>query len=258
MIKTELNRALFSKSFAAASLLTFAMLLTGGCDFVLEYLSGYISPGTYLEKFLISFGYGMTSLIAVLFPIVVMIPYTLSYRKERDSGYQQLMVLKSSAKTYRIAKATAAACSGFLVFFLPNLCWLLICRFMLGTGSTKYPILYGVGFAESLYKTYPFLYGLIYVFNAGIQGAVFALLGLGLSAVIRNRYLAVLLPFCYCIFSAAVLDAYNRGLNALSLMVIGQYYNAVIGYSGIVVYDIILVILGCILFIGGDRHVSKA
>lgn len=258
MIRLEMKRALYCKSFIATCIVNFIMLLIGGCDYIFATLSGYASPGTYLEKYLVSFGYGMTSLLAILFPIAAILPYALSYRKERDSGFYSLLILKGKRTTYRKAKVVAVACSGFVAFVLPNLVWYLVCFFLLGTGSTKYPIIYGVGFAEEIYTAYPFWYGLIYVVNAGVQGAVFSVLGLGLSAVIHNKYLAALLPFCYCIFSTAVLDAYCRGLNALSLMVIGQYCNSVLGYWGIVIYDVILMILGCGLFVVGDKYDSKA
>lgn len=258
MLKVELRRAFFSKSFFLTCFLGILMLLIGGYDFVLEYVTSYNSPGTYLEKFLVSFGYGMTSLLAVLFPIVVMIPYVLSYRRERDSGYQNLMILKASRKKYQVAKIISVEVSGFLVLFLPSLVWLIFCYYILGTGSTRYPIIYGVEFADTLYSEYPFLYGIIYVFNAGVQGAVFATLGLGLSTVLRNRYLAILIPFSYCIFTASVLNVYSKAFNALSLMVIGQYYNKMFGHVGIIMYDIILIIIGCVLFIRGDSYVNKA
>ena len=45
------------------------------------------------------------------------------------------------------------------------------------------------------------LYGMMYAVNAGALGAAFAVWGLGLSAVVRNRYLALLIPVCYCVFT---------------------------------------------------------
>lgn len=37
-------------------------------------------------------------MLPVFYPIVVMIPYVLSYRRDRDSGYRQLILLKTSRK----------------------------------------------------------------------------------------------------------------------------------------------------------------
>ena len=261
MFRSELRRALTSKSFFAALGLAFAALLIGGMDYFADIFvrmsDGSVSVGTYIEKFLISFAYGVSSLFSVLFPVLAIVPYATSYRGEIDSGYQKLMILKASRWTYRASKMMAAVCSGFLALFLPSFCWLMICRFLIGTGSVKYPILHGVDFLPQIYEAQPFLYGVIHTLNAGIQGAVFALLGMGLSAVVHNRYLAALLPFCYCLFSAIVLDVNYRALNAMVLVAIDGYVNHAIGYYGVILYDMIFALTGGVLFVGGDIYAGK-
>lgn len=258
MLKMELRRAVLSKIFLLAILVNLGMLAIGGCDYLIEFLQGFCSQGTYLEKFLMSYGYGLTSLLAIFFPIAAVLPYSLSYRRERDSGYRQLLILKSSVKSYRWGKLLSVACSAFLSFFVPCFVWLIVCCFILRTGDTHIPIIYGIDFAPNLYKTRPFLYGMIYVCNAGLQGAVFAILGMGLSAVISNRYLAALLPFCYCIFTASIADMFNRAWNALALFVPGQYHNKAVGHWGILIYDAFLLIAGIGLFLGGDKYAQNA
>lgn len=257
MIKVELRRAILSKSFAFTCILNLLMLAIGGCDYILDLMKGRISTGTYLEKFLVAYGYGMTSLLAVFFPIVAMIPYVLSYRKERDSGYLKLMVLKESRKEYNRAKLLSVACSGFLSLFLTCFLWLLVSYFVLRTNTNGQLLYFDEFFAEKLYETQPFIYGMMYVCNAGVQGAVFAVLGLGLSAVLDNRYLAIILPFGYCIFTAAVVDMYNTAFNALSLFVPAQYFNDAIGHWGMVIYDVILVSVGIGLFLRGQQNEYK-
>lgn len=257
MIIREMKRALFSKSFIAACMAGLAMLVLGGWDYVAGYFHGLVLPGTYTEKFLISYGYGTMSLMAVLFPIQALLPYAMSYRKETDSGFCYLLILKSTRRQYYLGKLAGVACSAFLAFVIPCFLWYLVCCFVLKTGSTEFSIIYGIDFAKDLFKTSPFAYGMIYVGNAGIQGMVFAILGLGLSAVIRNRYLAALLPFCFCMFSASVLDSYDRGLNALSLFVPGQYRSEAVGYWGILLYDAVLLCLGAGLFFKGVWHEGK-
>lgn len=258
MVKIELKRAIFSKAFLAACSIAFMMLMIGGVEYIFDFLGGYNSPGTWLEKYLISLGYSNTCLLGLFFSIVVIIPYVLVYRRERDSGFLQLMILKSTRNTYVISKLLAVACSGFLSMLLPNLCWLLLCRFWLGTGSTKYPILNGIVYANALYERQPFIFGLIYVLNSGIVGAAFALLALGLTTVIRNRYLAILLPFCYSIFSAAILNSRWMILNALRLLPIELPQNRSFGYGSLLLYDLVLAVIGCVLFVGGDRFADKA
>ncbi len=246
MIKKEIKRALQSRGFAATTAFGFFLMAAGRLD----QTNGYIfdRDEAYLTKFYTSFVF---SPLTILWPVTVMFPFVLSYRKERDSGIQMLMVLKSSRGQYRAAKLAAVACSGFLSLFLPMAGWLLFCKWILGTGKASNPIL----FLPELAGAYPFLYGMMYAVNAGILGAVFAVWGLALSAVVRNRYLALLIPVCYCVFTGvAAPDAWE----AFKLIDPAAYRNPVLGHWGIPAYELALFTIGCILFIGGDHHAGKA
>lgn len=257
MVKAELKRALHSKAFVGTILLVLLLLAEGDVDYLpdlVRFVTGSRSrTGLYIEKFLDSFLYGTTCYLVLCYPIVVVLSYVLSYRKERDSGFRQLMVLKSSKWTYRRAKIAAVACTGFLSLSIPLLFWLFVCRFVMGTGGSIRTN-YMTFLLQDLYESRPFLYGLCQVLNAGVQGAVFALFALGTSAVIGNRYVGALLPFCYLIFSSVVLERYWEPLNAVSLLML----NNALGIGGNVGYDIVLALAGCVLFVGGDEYVGKA
>ncbi len=246
MVKTEIKRALQSRAFAATTAFGFFMMMEGRIDQTGGKL--FSDTESYLSKFLNSFA---ATPLTILWPITVMFPFVLSYRKERDSGFQRLMVLKASRGRYRTAKLAAVACSGFLSLFLPMAGWLLFCRFLLGSGRVFNPIRFLPEFAES----FPFLYGMMYALNAGVLGAAFAVWGLGLSAVVRNRYLALLIPVCYCVFTGV---AAPSAWEAFKLIDPAAYSNVLLGRLGIPVYESALLAMGCLLFIGGDYHAGKA
>lgn len=246
MVKMEIRRALQSRAFAATTAFGFFMLMEGRLDQTGGRIFSDREP--YLSKFLNSFAF--TPLL-ILWPVTVMFPFVLSYRKERDSGFGRLMVLKATRGRYRMAKITAVACSGFLSLFLPMAGWLLFCKFILGSGEVVNPIRFLPEFAGR----FPFLYGMMYAVNAGALGAVFAVWGLGLSAVIRNRYLALLIPVCYCVFTGV---AAPRAWEAFKLIDPAAYSNPVLGRWGILVYELALFAIGCFLFLGGDCHAGKA
>lgn len=246
MVRTEMKRALHSRAFAATTAFGFFMMAAGRFDQTAGRIFSESEP--YLTKFISSF---MFTPLLILWPVTVMFPFVLSYRRERDSGFGRLMVLKASRNRYRWAKIAASAGSGFLSLFLPMAGWLLFCKFILGSGSTVNPLRFMPEFAAE----YPFLYGMMYAVNAGTVGAAFAVWGLGLSAVVRNRYLALLIPVCYCIFTGV---AAPREWEAFKLIDLAAYYNPVIGRWGILVYDLALFAAGCVLLIWGDHHAGKA
>lgn len=257
MILKECKRAITSKTALAAYGISLVLLLIGGWDYVIPFPYPITVGGTYLEKYLISLSEGVTSWMTVCFPIVGCIPYALSYRDESDSGFYYLYLLKTNRGQYRLSKIIATFVSGFLAVFGACFTWYLFMIFVIGTGESQFPILYDVNFAESLYDRRPFLYGMVYTLNAGVQSGVFAVVGMGVSAMIKNRYIAVLLPFAYCIFSAAVLDMYCQAFNAITLFDIGQYYGGTLGYWGILIYDVILILIGINLFLVGDYYAHE-
>ncbi len=246
MVKKEIKRALRSRAFALTTAFCFFMMVEGRLDQTNGRIFNDSDP--YLSKFLNSL---WSTPLTILWPITVMFPFVLSYRKERDSGFGRLMALKTSRGQYRMAKSAAVACSGFLSLFLPMAGWLLFCKFILGSGSVGISVRFMPEFAEK----FPFLYGMMYAVNAGVLGAVFAVWGLGLSAVVRNRYLALLIPVCYCVFTGV---AASGPWQAFKLIAPDAYYNPALGGWGIPLYELAVLTVGCLLFIGGDCHAGKA
>lgn len=259
MIRTEMRRAFCSKAFLAACIVMLVLLCRDSW-FEFEYLSGRgeLAEGTWQEKFLEAAGYGEGHAVFFSF-FAVVIPYVLSYRKERDSGYRQLMTLKSSGSVYRRAKLLAVAASGAGVMCLPLLCWMPVC-FLLGTGRTDPHGNNVLNLISDemlpLLENRQTLLVFLYIVNAALVGAVFALFGLGVSAVLRNRYPALLFPFGFCLLTATVIcHWYGPAWNAFILPMLGfdLMPNRVrIGYL------LLLSTLGVGLFIGGDRHAEKA
>lgn len=261
MVGSELRRAFSSKAFWWTCIITFAMLVFGSMEYI-GYRIGNVLVTSWWVVYLNAIYLGMGTMLTLFYPIVVMVPYVLSYRRERDSGYIHLLLLKASRKRYLVAKATAVACSAFLAMLLPNLCWILICRFALGVTDSAYDRQrHNIFFALSLYDGHPGVYVVLWAVHIAVLGAVFAVFGLGISSVIKNRYLAILLPFCYCIFSSSILSAFQKSFAALDLLPFQLYHNTgqyPLGYYTVPIYEAVLAVLGIALFVGGDCHAGKA
>lgn len=269
MVRTELKRAFCSKSFWVTCAITLAMLAIGSSDYLLpSYANVEVSQPWWIYYFHCFF-LGMKTLLPVLCPIVVMIPFCLSYRRDRDSGYRQLILLKTSRKAYLGAKALAVGASAFAAVLLPSLAWIPVCRLLGDTDWDHAMKYYGhnILFAPSFYKEHVVLYCVMYAFHAALLGAVFAVFGLGLSAVVKNRYLALLLPFCYAIFASSILTALfkstfiGKSFEVTKLMALQMYYykeSYPLGFWTVPIYEAALTAVGLALYLGGDYHAGEA
>lgn len=269
MLRTELKRAFCSKPFWVTCAITLAMLAIGSSDYLPPPYADIKLPSPWWIFYFHCFFLGMKTLLPLFYPIVVMIPFCLSYRRDRDSGYRQLILLKTSRKAYLWAKALAVVTSAFAAVLLPSLVWIPVCK-LIGDSDWEYAMKYyahNIHFAPSFYQEHVVLYCVMYAFHAALLGAVFAILGLGLSAVVKNKYLALLLPFCYAIFSSSILTSLfintniGKSLEVMNLMPLQTYYYKDVyplGFWTVPVYEAALTAVGLALYLGGDHHAGKA
>ena len=267
MIRTELKRAFCSKAFWMSCGITLVMLAFGSSDCLASRGDDIIIPKTWWIIYLNDVLLGMKTALPIFYPIVVMIPYVLSYRGDRDSGYRELILIKTSRKAYLRAKILAVASSAFATILLPCLGWIPVCR-LLGVTDRSYEQYYRhmIHFAQSFYDKHPGWYLVMYAFHAALLGTVFAVVGLGLSAVLKNKYVALLLPFCYAIFASSILTALlkdtfiGKSLEVMKLMPLQMHYSKKsypLGFWTVPIYEVALVMIGLTLFIVGDYHVSE-
>lgn len=247
VIRAELNRAFSAKSFWLVCGIMLALPLYEGGNFIYYRRTGAIVTSWWTIY--------LRVIEAPLFfsPILVMFTYAVSYRRERDCGYSQLMMLRSTGKAYLGAKALAVASTAFMAVLLPFLCWMPVCR-LLGVADPAYDRdRHNIYFALSFYDQNPGLYCVAYTLYVAVVGAVFAIFGLGLSSVVKNKYLALFLPFGYCVFSGIVL---SPSLEAFRLLKLQSYHftdRCPLGYWTAPLYMTALTAAGLGMFVSGDR-----
>ncbi len=269
ILAAQLKQVFCSKMFWAASLLLFfTYLYSAEIEFRFLAGTGSFSAGAWQEKQLKAAGY-YEGIISFFLPIGAVLPYALSYRRERDSGYRVLMVLKASGSAYRRSKLLAVAASGAGAACIPFLCWLPVSLWM-GAGQT-----WGMGEADGSGGSWvwhkigenlppllehPTLLVLLYLGNQMLVAAAFAVFALGVSAVARNRYLAVMAPMGFGMFTELAVDNFlarrffaSYSWNGLTLPMLGMMP---LWHHGLYVF--LLFGLGIGLFLGGDRYAEKA
>ncbi|MCQ2524193.1 MAG: hypothetical protein MJ123_07615 [Lachnospiraceae bacterium] len=252
MVLYELRRGFRSGRFWISFWANLVMLAVGGWDYIQAFIYQETAPGSGVEKFLMSYSMGITSLIALFFPITSVMAYSVAYRSEKDSGYRFYQKIREGELEYRISRVLTAAILGFVATIVPCLVWLNVCLFVFKSGNTTFPLIYGIQFLKDLYRSNQISYAMILCANAGIQGLVFSVLGLGLCSSVKNKYFAALVPFLGCIIGAVLLQSICPSLNALYLWDPNSYTGKTFG---IYIYDAVLVVLGIALFyVGEDKQ----
>lgn len=243
-LKEELRRVFTSFNTKISLILCFLCLLIGGFDMLRldPEIIDFADTFTYAQTS------GTSAFISLAFPILCCLPYSHSYVTEYKTGFINYLLSKMKKNQYIKIKLIITGFMGGTVIAVPTLLFFFICLIRKGTQLTSDS---GniIIFFKSIYFSNPVLYILILILNSFLCGTIFAILGLGISTWIQNKYAAIFLPFCFYIFSGIVLGSVNRNLNAITLFCVNQYNK--VNEINIFIYDLILLIIGVGLFYTG-------
>lgn len=220
MIKNELKRSIFSRTFLLALVLmsVFAVLSavyyieiwSGYNPAVLEDLTGESGEILYNPDFPLFSLYGAWlggetlslayTVFYMLIPIGAALPYAWSYHIERKSGYLKCVFTRIDKKQYFLAKTISVFLSGSLVILIP-----FVINIMMTSAYIPYyntwagyvfynRVYFGTMWADIFYID-PALHMFLFVVLSAIYGGIFALLSFAVSIYMRNAAAALFLPF---------------------------------------------------------------
>lgn len=245
----EFKRTIGSKKMIVGMIICFASLLYGGM-YILD------SPNiSFIDAFIFAQTDNTTAVLGLIFPLLAVLPTGTSYREERSCGYYQLLQTKMTKVRYLTLKLILSALAGAMVLGVPNLCYFLLTILVKGTAITGQSNV-ALCFLTNLYVVNPVAYGGVLVINSAICGGIFSILGIGISAWISNKYLAMIIPFAYCIFSGMVLFYIHPWMNAICLFALNQNYT--FNWMAFILYDTSLLLLGSLLLIRGVSYGNQS
>ncbi|MBU5355188.1 hypothetical protein ACN9MH_00895 [Paenibacillus silvae] len=245
--KTELKRAIYSKNTLISAALIYICIFIGTIEYLFQFTT--MTNATYL--FLMGHSTGTISIISLLFPILVSIPFASSYVSDVQSGFIQYIQTRLEKWKYITVRLLI---NGLVSGGIISTCLLVsFFFFMLIRGFDVSPSPYiNVSSKNELYDLYHNWttgYILLYILQSFISGVVFSTLGLGLSTFIKNKYFAVLSPFLFYIVSGTLLIQINKFFHSAIIFNLGTYGD--LKYSYVVLYTIILLGVGVTLFTVG-------
>ena len=128
MLKNELHRAFFNKGMLLSLIIGHGISLAYVISIYMsrfkrmEQLNKFnieiynqLSQSTPFDGWILGHPTKYIIVFMYLLPILVALPYADSYCKERKSGYEKNILVRSSRKKYRVAKCIAVFLSGGFV-----------------------------------------------------------------------------------------------------------------------------------------------
>ena len=196
---------------------------------------------------------GTASILAMLFPILVSIPYTSSYIIDMKSGYLKYILTRTKITNYIIIRIIInGLVGGFVLFISLSIAFIM---FVLLKGTNSSEIYSQTIIFKDVLNTNPYLYVLLILLNSFVCGFVFATFGLGFSTLLKNTYLTILFPFLFYILSGTLLVRFNPLFHAAVTYVLDYGGSSI---TTVIVYDLIMLLIGITTFVlGVSKNVEQ-
>ena len=236
--KNEFKRVLFSRRSIYVFIITLGLLLISFFNFI--NIEGFnLNEFKVIYDSLDVYIYIRKDLLVLIAPILASLVFSDSYLLDSESGFLNYIYIRTNKIKYITIKLLVnALVSGIVITFASSIIILLNNNHLHDiTGPFNF-IYY-----QSRILYFLLLLGVSFIFNV-----VFSTLSLGLSPWIKNRYLTTLSSFFYYFLSGTLLVSIGlTNLNANILYTL----NPIAAESNIILYQIILFIIGVILFFTG-------
>lgn len=253
-INEELKRAFLSKVTIGTAILAIVLVFGGMFQYLRWLNDGNISV---LYMFLSGYNSGTASFLALFFPIIACLPFAASYVSDNKSGLNKYIYLRMKKSKYMLIKLLInGLVGGFVLVIGPFVAsiFLLLAKVFTGMPMVKEQM-ETVEYFESIGVALPIMMILIILITLFFCGFIIATFALGISTIIQNVYLTVLMPFVFYIISATVLLKIHTYLNIQALYDV-HYFG--MSFTQRFVYGIILFGIGAtIFFLGGLKDEQK-
>lgn len=237
--KLELKKSIGSKKYVLAFFMSFICLIIG----ISEYIFGYedLKSVGSLYLFTESYSSGFYSILIFLSTIISSIPFALSYLEDKESYKFDELVSRVGKRKYFYTKLSVNALSGGLVLSSSLILYYIILLLIKGINVNDLNLLvFNHSLSDSIINN-QILYVSIEIIFSFIFGATFANLTLCLSTILKNKYLTIITPIFFHMFSSVILVNISAYLNTQIIYSSSLYIG--IGYIPRIVYAIILNII---------------
>lgn len=218
-IKEELKRAFLSKMTIITALFSILLMIIGMFDSG-ELPFSWVPDLSVMYIFSIGFNEGMSCYLALLFPLIVSIPFATSFISDCQCGlFKYLSFRLKRRHYYRIKFIINALVGGFVLVIGPLVGLIILLLFKviyhipwIQEGTTQTVKIFN---DMGIYS--PMVMIVIIFLNLFVCGIIFSTFSLGISIILQNKYLTVVFPFLFLLFSGTVLNSINPNLYMVNI-----------------------------------------
>lgn len=129
-----------------------------------------------------------------LLVLIAAFPFAASFCEDIAKKYTNQVVLRSSPTIYIVAKIVMCSVTSFIISFVGLGLYSIFNTINLGTGINSRSVYPGYPFYDLFEKNWIGLYIVALIIPFALVSAVYAVMGMMLSAIIPNRFVAVTAP----------------------------------------------------------------
>ncbi len=134
-------------------------------------------------------------MIQVLVPIVLIVPYILSYFNEKNNKFRNFMIAREGSKRYLLNKIIAIAISGTLVIGSSEFIFYFITYFFTSPSTDLEYVKDLIKYNETLFIAKPFIYFAFLLFLHIIYYFSFTIFAVGITSILKRKSAVIITPF---------------------------------------------------------------
>ena len=245
--KYDFKRAFFSKyNFIAI----FIVFLISVIEIKYANISQNELKNNAISMMLIVLNMGQISLLTLLCPLVICIPYVSSYIQDKENGFIYFILSRHRKETYLKIRIIVNAIISFLVLFIPLIIIYGILLIFKGLPIDLFDRGKITGLFADIYYSTPIIYPVLCILGYSIFGAIYGTFALGLSTIINNKYLSLIIPNVIYIGSSLIAPMIGMSFNINFDFILINLVDITLsdGILSFVFYHTVLFLIGLYLF----------
>ena len=185
------------------------LCVTAVCIFSSSYYIFYEGKMGHTTVINILFMLFATSMDVIILSVFAAFPAVTSFCSDWNCQYIRCYISRSGTKSYIKGRIFSCFTTTFLTVFCGLILFVIILAFLFPVANMEWDInanVYAV--SHKLILISPWLYIVYHIFIISLATATWGMIGLSISAVLPNRFIALLSPFICCYIVTTV----TRGL----------------------------------------------